>query len=392
MSQRLRILIAPQEFKGSLTAGQAAAAMTGGARRAGEFYLDELPLSDGGPGLVEALVAAEHGETRGAAVQDPLGRTVSARYGLLHAGRTGVVELAAASGLSLLARSELDSRRASTYGTGQLIKAALDDGVDELIIGIGGSATNDGGAGLATALGARLLDGNGRSIGAGGAALSTLARIDVSALDPRLRRVRVVAASDVRNPLCGPNGASAIFGPQKGADQATVDELDAALAHYAAIVKRDLGMSVAEIPGAGAAGGAGAGLLAFLNAEITSGFDVVARATRLEQRLKTCHLVLTGEGSLDRQTAYGKTVGRLAELCKKHKIPVVALAGAIDRTASDLFNTGLTAAFSILAGPATLEEAETNAHDLLSDRAEAVMRLFAAVSLAGGGRGASEPD
>jgi glycerate 2-kinase len=378
----IRLLVAPQEFKGSLSARAAAAAIAHGARRGWpSAHVDELPLSDGGPGLVDALVAAEKGETQSVEVEDPLGRSVIARYGLLNGRRTAVVEMAAASGLSLLQPSELDPLRASTFGAGQLIGAALDQGINELIVGIGGSATNDGGAGLVTALGARFYESDGRPIAPGGAALAKLSRIDVSGLDSRLRRVRIVAASDVQNPLCGPNGASAVYGPQKGADAAQVAELDAALAHYAEILRRDLARDVANTPGAGAAGGTGAALMAFLNARLTPGFEVVAKATRLEARIESCCLVLTGEGSLDRQTAFGKTVGRLAGLGQKHRVPVVALAGSVSIEAHELFNRGLTAAFSIVPGPMTLNEAQSRAAELLSSRAESIVRLFAAARI-----------
>ena len=250
-----RLLVAPQEFKGSLSPRQAADAISAGAARVWPIAsIDQIPLSDGGPGLVDALVAADQGELRPAEVTDPLGRPITASYGLLHARRTAVVEMAAASGLSLLRTPELDPLNATTFGTGQLIRAALDDGVDEIIIGIGGSATNDGGAGMMLALGARLLDEDGRMLKHGGAALSGLAKIDVSGLDTRLKSTRVVAASDVLNPLCGPNGASAVYGPQKGADAQAIAVLDHALARYAEILKHDLGVDVAGIPGAGAAG------------------------------------------------------------------------------------------------------------------------------------------
>ena len=381
----LRVLIAPQEFKGSLTASEAAEAMTAGARRVvPAAEIDTLPLSDGGPGLVDALVAAEHGETRQVTAADPLGRAIAARFGLLNRGKTAVVELAAASGLSLLQDSERDPLQASSFGTGQVIEAALDAGARELIIGIGGSATNDGGAGMIEALGVRFLDGSGEPIARGGAGLARLERIDVTALDPRLRSIRIVAASDVRNPLLGPEGTSAVYGPQKGATPPMVAQLDAALAHYAAIIKRDLGKDVTELPGAGAAGGAGAALLAFLDASLRPGFELVADVTALSERLMRANLVLTGEGSLDQQTSFGKAVGGLVEMAASQRKPVIALAGILGSGYETLLSQGLTAAFSIVPGPISLDDARAHAREYLAARTEAVLRTaMAARALSG---------
>jgi len=376
----VRVLIAPQEFKGSLSAAEAARAMADGLRHAlPGVELDLAPMADGGPGTVEALVAAGDGRCLTASIADPLGRPVEAAWGLLEEGSTAVIEMAAASGLVLLRPQERDARRTSTYGTGQLIAAALEAGCRRLIIGLGGSATNDGGAGMAQALGARLSDGEGRDLPPGGAALARLARIDVSGLDGRLRNCQVLGATDVTNPLCGPHGASAIYGPQKGASPADVEELDAALAHYAAVIERDLGKRVAEVPGAGAAGGIGAGLIAFLDAELRPGAQLVAEVVDLEKRIAAADLVVTGEGRLDAQTAYGKTVATVARLARGQGRPVVALAGRVDDAREACSTLGLEAALSIVPpAMAGLPETEVMARapELLAAAAESLGRAL----------------
>jgi len=375
----MRIVLAPQEFKGSLTAIAAAAAMATGAGRAlTDAALDRVPVADGGPGTVAAVVAAAGGETRTVPCRDPLGRRVEASFGLIDGGGTAVIEMAAAAGLTLLQPDERDPLRAGTEGVGDLIRAALDTGATRLIVGLGGSATNDGGAGMARALGARLLDHAGRNLPPGGAALADLDRIDVSDMDRRLRNAEVVGATDVQNPLCGPNGASAVYGPQKGATPAQVDRLDAALRRYAEVVARDLGVDVLNAPGAGAAGGLGAGLIAFLHAALRSGFDLVAEATGLEQRIASADLVITGEGRLDAQSLFGKTTVGVARLSRGHGVPAVALCGSLDEGWQRALAEGLTAAWSIAPGPLTLDELEGRAADLLAAAAEQVVRLFAA--------------
>lgn len=321
------MLLAPQELKGTLTAVEAARAMADGLRAVHlGWQFDLLPMADGGPGTTDALLAALGGETRSTRVHDPLMRVIDASWGVLP-GRRGVIECASASGLLRLRTDELDPRRGSSFGTGELIAAALDEGIEELIIGLGGSATNDGGAGMAQALGFRLLDADGKELEPGGAALARLDRIAGEGAHPGLRRLRVTGATDVRNPLCGPTGASAVYGPQKGADAAAIAELDAALAHFAAIVKRDLGLDVIAMPGAGAAGGLGAGLIAFLGASLESGAHVVGEAAGIAARILDADVVITGEGRLDGQTAFGKTPQYVAELATKAGKPVVCVAG-----------------------------------------------------------------
>lgn len=373
----MRILLAPQELKGSLTATQVVEAMAAGVFRAApNASIDRAPIADGGPGTVAAVVAASGGELRRAPCRDPLQRPITAEFGLIENGRTAIIEMAAASGLVLLRPDERDPLRAGTEGTGELICAALDAGAQRLIVGLGGSATNDGGAGMATALGARLLDADGHELPPGGGSLSRLSRIDTSALDPRLSSVEVVGATDVRNPLCGPEGASAIFGPQKGAGPADVATLDDGLSHYAAVIKHDLGVEVADALGAGAAGGLGAGLLAFLHAELRSGFELVAEVTRLEERIAQADLVITGEGRLDGQSVYGKTTVGVARIAAKHGVPVAALCGSLGDGWRQALECGITAAWSIASGPLTLTEASERAAELLADAAEQAVRLF----------------
>lgn len=322
----LRWLVAPQEFKGTLTAAEAAEALCAGLRQvAPEVILDVAPLADGGPGTVDALLAGAPGERRVLTVQGPLGQPVQAAWALLDSGDTAVIEMAAASGLSLLAPEERDVRRASTYGTGELMRAALDAGCTRLIVGLGGSATNDAGVGALTALGFRFLDAEGQPLPPGGAALRRLARVDASRRHPRLPMVELLVATDVTAPLLGPNGASRLFGPQKGADPATVEELEAALSHFA----QGMGPEFIRVPGAGAAGGFGYGLAVLAGASIVSGYGLVAQALHLERRMAVADAVITGEGRFDRQTALGKGPAALARSGKELGKPVVLFAGSI---------------------------------------------------------------
>jgi glycerate 2-kinase len=325
----MRIIAAPQEYKGTLTAREAVEAMSDGARRAvPDAIIEAVPMSDGGPGLVEAILSSVGGWARGALVQDPLGRVIEAQWGRLEDG-TAVVESAAAAGLVLLREDERDPRTTTTYGVGQLIFAALEERCARIIVGLGGSATNDGGAGMAAALGARFVDAWGEALTPGGAPLAQLDRIDVSGLDRRLSRTRVVAAADVTNPLCGPEGASLVYGPQKGASPVVARELDAALRQYADIVERDVGVPVLGSPGAGAAGGLGAGLIAFARAKVQPGFEVVAAAMGLRERIRGADLVLTGEGRLDGQTRYGKAVAGVARMATESGVPVLVVPGSL---------------------------------------------------------------
>lgn len=339
----MKILIAPDSFKGSLSAQEAAQTICRGLERVWPNADYELvPMADGGEGTVAALTAASKGKIRHAQVHGPLThQEVKAAYGILGGQKTAVIEMSQASGIGYTDEENRDPLTATTYGTGQLIKAALDQGVREIIIGLGGSATNDGGAGMAQALGARLLDGEGKDLPFGGAALADLDRIDLSNMDPRLEETEFLLASDVQNPLTGPQGASAVFGPQKGATPAMVDQLDASLHHFAQIVKRDCGRDLEQHPGAGAAGGLGFGLLAFTNAKLVSGVDLVIEYTRLKERSQGADLVFTGEGSIDFQTKMGKTpygVAKTAKAAAPHA-PVIVLAGNIGKRVEDLYTS-----------------------------------------------------
>ncbi|HZS78937.1 MAG TPA: glycerate kinase [Ktedonobacteraceae bacterium] len=373
----MRIVIAPQSFKGSLTAAEAGRAIAEGARVVfPEAEIDVVPIADGGEGTVQALVDATGGQFVERTVTGPLGEPVKAVFGLPGDGQTAVIEMAASSGLPLVPPQRRDPRITTTYGVGELIRAALEEGRRHLIIGIGGSATNDGGAGMAQALGAKLLDSEGKDIEPGGAALAKLAAIDISTMDERLRDCVVEVACDVNNPLCGERGASAVYGPQKGATPEMVKQLDAALAHYAEVIERNLGVSVRDVPGAGAAGGLGAGLIAFLHAQLRPGAQIVLEAVKLEERLRGADLVITAEGQIDAQTAYGKSVGAVAELAKRYGLPVLALAGGLGERYQDVYALGVDAVAALPSRPMTLEYAMEHAAALLSDCAERTLRLL----------------
>jgi glycerate 2-kinase len=326
-----RYLIAPLEFKGSLTAAEAAEAMRLGLLRAqAAADVDVLPLADGGPGTAEALVAALEGRWHTVSVRDPLGRTVEARYGSWANGTAGIVEMAQASGLVRLSPGERNARRASSFGTGELIRAAVLGGVRTLSVGLGGSATNDGGAGLLQALGVKLKDMQGRELPPGGAALRDLARMELEGTLRQMSEVELTCVTDVTNPLTGPQGASAVYGPQKGATHADVALLDSALAHFADVVRRQLGLDVSREPGMGAAGGLGFGLRVVFGARLVRGFEHVAEMVRLQERLAKCDVVLTGEGRLDAQSRQGKGPVALAERARAAGKRVVVFAGSIE--------------------------------------------------------------
>jgi glycerate kinase len=338
-----------------------------------------IPLADGGEGTVEALVGARGGQMVSVEVQDPLGRPIQAAMGLL-GDDTIVLEMAAASGLPLLRPQERDPFKASTYGTGQLIRAALDRGARQIILGVGGSATVDGGAGALQALGVRLLDSAGRSIPPGNAGLADLARIETADLDPRLRQARIRVACDVRNPLTGPQGAAAVFGPQKGARPVDIPALDGNLGRLAEVLARDLGIAVADVPGAGAAGGLTAGLLV-LGVRSEPGIDLVLEATHFAEHLAGASLILTGEGRVDGQTAQGKVISGVLVHARHAHVPVVALAGSLrGGELGPLYAAGLAAAFSIADGPIAREKAYARAASLLRHAAESVVRVWLAAS------------
>ncbi len=374
----MKIVIAPQGFKGSLTALEVASAIAGGIRKIEpDAEIDLVPVADGGDGTLQALVDSSGGRVVTTSVTGPLGAPVDADWGALGDGDTAVIEMARASGLALLDPSDLDPLNASTIGAGELFKTALDAGHRRFIIGIGGSATNDGGAGMMQALGARLLDADGNDLPAGGAALAGLDRIDVSGLDPRVADLSIDVACDVNNPLCGPDGASAVFGPQKGATPELVEQLDAALARFADVVERDLGRDVRDIPGAGAAGGLGAGLMAFLNAKLKAGVDIVLDAVDLESHLEGADLVITGEGQIDHSTIFNKAPVGVAERSKKRGIPVIAIAGGLGEGYRETHEKGIDAAFPLVSRPMSLDEAIADTASLLAGVAEEIMRTLA---------------
>ncbi|MCL7747967.1 glycerate kinase [Halalkalibacter alkaliphilus] len=353
-----KIVIAPDSFKESLTALEAANAIEEGLKEVlPDCEFVKVPMADGGEGTVQSLVDATGGQIEHATVTGPLGDKVKGFYGLLGDGKTAVIEMAAASGLELIPRKKRDPMIATTFGTGELISIALDKGVERIIIGIGGSATNDGGAGMVQALGGKLVDQDGVDIPFGGAGLAKLERIDLSTLDIRLANVKVDVACDVDNPLIGPKGASAIYGPQKGATPEQIELLDANLAHYASVIKRDVGKDIQDVPGAGAAGGLGAGLLAFLPAKLKRGGDLVIEATKLEEAVRDADLVITGEGGINHQTIHGKTPICVANTAKKYDVPVIALAGSLTNDYTNVYDHGIDAIFSIVPGAVTLEEA-----------------------------------
>jgi glycerate kinase len=335
-----------------------------------------IPVADGGEGTVDAVITAAEGTRRSLTVTGPLGEPVEAFWGQLPGGKA-VIEMASASGLPLVPDDKKDPMRATTYGTGELIKAALDAGCREILIGVGGSATNDCGVGMAQALGGAFLDEQGNELGFGGGELSKLAHIDLSGLDERTRETRISVACDVTNPLCGPDGAAAVYGPQKGADAQMIEVLDANLLHCAELVERDLGISIAQIPGSGAAGGLGGGLVGFLGAELVGGIDAVLTLLEFDRRLEGVDLVITGEGKLDFQTAFGKVPAGVAAWAKKAAgIPVIAIVGDIGDGFEAVYDIGIDVVISTVNKAMTLKEAMGRSNELLVETGERVARLL----------------
>ncbi|MGO3566982.1 MAG: glycerate kinase [Serratia grimesii] len=372
-----KVVIAPDSFKESLSALEVAEAIERGFRQVyPQAQYVKLPMADGGEGTVDSMVAATGGEIVRVEVTGPLGQPVQAFYGLLGDGETAVIEMAAASGLHLAPKALRDPRITTSYGTGELILAALERGVKAIILGIGGSATNDGGAGMMQALGARLLDDKQNPLLPGGAALAQLAQIDLSEVDPRLQQVSVTAACDVDNPLCGPHGASAVFGPQKGATPEMVTQLDSALSHFGSLLQQATGREVINTPGAGAAGGMGAALLGMLNARLRPGIEIVIETLRLEEALCDADLVITGEGRLDSQSIHGKTPIGVARVAKRHGLPVIGIAGSLSKDYQVVHQHGIDAAFSVLDRIVTLDEALTEAADNLEVTARNVAAVW----------------
>ncbi|HEX3029066.1 MAG TPA: glycerate kinase [Clostridia bacterium] len=374
----MQIIVAPDSFKGSISAVEAANSIEKGIKKVfDEVRVVKIPIADGGEGTVDAIVMGSNGSYKQVLVTDPLGERVQAKYGLLPDG-CAVIEMAEASGITLVPREKLNPMEATTYGTGELVKAALDEGVKRIIMGIGGSATNDGGMGFAQALGVVFRDKEGNALGLGAKYLDAIHTIDLSGIDKRIKETEFIVACDVTNTLCGKKGASAVYGPQKGATPEMVQKLDNDLRHYAEIIKSQLGKDILNFEGSGAAGGLGAGLLVFCNAILKSGIKTVLEAVHIDRYLKDTQLIITGEGKIDGQSIYGKVPVGIAEAAKPYNIPVIALVGAIGEKASSVYEYGVDSIMSLVDRPMTLEEAMDNGKELLEHAAERMMRIIKA--------------
>jgi glycerate kinase len=374
-----RILIAPDSFKGSLTALEAASAIERGVLQAiPDATVFKHPISDGGEGLVNVVMPVLGGRIVTTEVSGPLpDQRVDARWGLSADGSTAIIEMAEASGLLLVPPERRDPKITTTYGVGELIAAALDAGVTSIVVGIGGSATNDGGAGMAEALGARFLDASGNPITRGGAALMDLAQIDCEGIHPRLGNVEVLVACDVQNTLCGSQGASAVYGPQKGARLSDVSLLDKALEHYGRSILSQMDTDVITVPGGGAAGGLGAGLVAFCGGTLMRGIELVFRVTKFDERIRESDLVITGEGKIDRQTKYGKALSGVIERAHRFKVPVVAVVGRLEGERTSFVNNESFADLETLVDSQTTEaDAIRNASRLLPEKTKLLIQRY----------------
>lgn len=376
IGMNMRIVIAADSFKGSCSTVEVAEAIESGIRK---IYKAEeiikIPVADGGEGTVDSLVIGTGGKYEFTRVKGPLGKEIECKYGIVN-GNAAIIEMAASSGLTLIKEEERNPMITTTYGTGQLIRAAMDKGCRKIYVGIGGSATNDGGAGMAQALGVSFKDKEGKEIGNGGRELARIQDIDLTNIDPRLKDTEIIVLSDVMNPLCGPDGASYVYGPQKGASPDMVKQLDNNLKHYALLIKEKLGMDIADIPGAGAAGGLGAGLTVFCNAVMLPGIDVVLDINEIEKHLKGADLVITGEGRIDSQTVFGKVPAGVAKRALKHGVPVVAIVGSVGKGASLAYEYGIDAIMDIVTAPMSLEDSMKNVSQLLEHAAENVIRML----------------
>lgn len=372
----MKVVIAPDSYKGSLTALEVANCIEEGINRySKDIEIIKIPVADGGEGTVQALIDATNGEIIKLKVCDPLLREIDSFYGILGDGKTAVIEMAAASGLYLLKESELNPLITSTYGTGQIINDAIERGCRNLIIGIGGSATNDGGAGMLRALGVRFQNEDGKDIPEGGQALRKLRHIDKKNFNSQILKCKIKVACDVDNPLCGINGASNVFGPQKGATEEDIKILDEALKHYSTIIKNDFGVDILNVAGSGAAGGTGGAFIA-IGATLESGVDIVIKETKLEEVLEEADIVFTGEGKIDFQTKFGKAPYGVAKEAKKRNIPVIAVCGGIGEGYKELYQYGFTSIFSINNKPMSLAECMSNSKYLLTDIAERIIRAM----------------
>ncbi|MBM7570200.1 glycerate kinase [Aquibacillus albus] len=373
----MKVVISPDSFKGSISAIEFCSAVSNGILRVfPNASIEKIPLADGGEGTMENMVLSTGGTMRSVMVKGPLGNEVNASYGILGDQKTIVIEMAEASGLTLVEPEKRDPFIASSFGTGELIKHALNDGYRQFVIGLGGSATNDSGAGMLKALGMELFGKDGVPLPEGGGHLIDLVNYDKTNLDPRLTEASFQIASDVTNVLCGPKGASAIFGPQKGASPDMVSHLDKAINHFSDIVYKQEGVDMRPIIGGGAAGGMGAALVTFLDAEVRSGIDVVMEGIKFEEKIKGADLVITGEGKLDEQTLSGKVIAGVNKVTKKYQIPIIALCGGIELDFTKLDDLGLLSAFSIVPKPCSLEEAMDEAPKWVEERTESFMRVI----------------
>ncbi len=375
----MRVLIAMDSFKGNMSSLDVAGIVEKGIRRVfkSDVYVDKVAIADGGEGTVDAIVNAHGGQFVTAEVTGPLGEKVAARYGII-LGKTAIIEMAEASGLYLIPDDRRDPLKTTTFGVGELILDAIGRGCTKIVMGIGGSATNDGGAGMAAALGVRFLTKEGREPGFGGGPLAQLDRIDASGLEQSLAGIEFLVACDVNNPLYGEKGASRVFGPQKGASPEMVEILDKNLEHYAELIKRDLNKDVGSIPGSGAAGGLGGGLMAFCNAKLSKGIDIVLDEININERISHSDVVITGEGRIDGQTAHGKVPVGVAARAKMYGKPVFAIAGFIDKGAELVYEHGIDSVMSSMVGPLSLDEAIKQSPRLIEEASERLFRVIGA--------------
>ena len=373
-----KVIIAPDSFKESMSAKEAALAIKDGFQEVfdSSTIYDIIPMADGGEGTTEVLKEALNATSYCVEVKDPLNRNIMASYARSDEHQTAIIEMAAASGLALLSKDERDPSITTSYGTGQLINDALNHDVNKIILGIGGSATNDGGVGMLKALGVSFKDKNNQEIRDGGLALSQIEYIDITRINPRLKDVNIKVACDVTNPLLGDNGATIVYGPQKGAQQKMIPKLDFAMSHYHDKIKMCTGKSVNQIPGSGAAGGMGAALLAFCETTLTKGIDVVFDITDFHQRIKDADLVITGEGRMDYQTIFGKTPVGVALAAKQYHIPVIAICGSLGENYQHVYDFGIDSAYSIISSPSTLEDVLQNSEQNLLNTATDIARIL----------------
>lgn len=373
----MKFILAPDSFKESMTAKEACISMENGIRKVfKDATCIHVPMADGGEGTVDALIESTNGNLHEVEVTAPLGNKVKAKFGILGDGKTAVIEMAEASGIHLVKLEDRNPLLTTTFGTGELIKYALDMNIERIIIGLGGSATNDGGVGMLQALGASFKDSDGKEIAFGGGVLKDLCTIDLSGFDKRIYDVKIEVACDVKNPLTGENGASFVFGAQKGGNKETLEELDSNLKHYAEVVKRDMGKEIDKVEGAGAAGGLGAALIGFCNGKLESGIDLVIKHSDLEDKVRKADFVFTGEGSIDFQTKFGKTPIGVAKIAKKYNIPVIAFGGRIGEGIDELYSLGIDSVIGITPGVISLDEALSKGKDNLEISAENVVRIL----------------